>query len=82
MVQPVEQPDELLPDTVVNQLSRDFAKKYNLTIDTWLEPCDTLRSRVYREWKKQTMTGYSAGEICDFPSRAQAAGHCHFEWWG
>lgn len=56
LVQPVEQPDELLPDTVVNQLSRDFAKKYNLTIDTWLEPCDTLRSRVYREWKKQTMT--------------------------
>ena len=55
-VQPVEQPDEPLPDNVVSQLSRDFAKKYSITIDTWLEPCDALRSRVYREWKKQTMT--------------------------
>ena len=34
----------------------DWMKRYNLAFDSVLEPSEQLRSRVYREFCKQSMT--------------------------
>ena len=48
--------DEALPDSTVQQLNADWTKRYSLSFDSVLEPSEQLRARVYREFKKQTMT--------------------------
>ena len=55
--------DELLPESTMATLSKDFRNRYNTEVDAALEPSDTLRSRVYREFKKQTMTVIEARRI-------------------
>eukprot|EP00435_Cladocopium_sp_Y103_P065073 s583_g26.t2 len=47
--------DEVLPDSTIQQLN-DWTKRYNLSFDSVLEPSEQLRSRLYREFRKQTMT--------------------------
>ena len=48
--------DEVLPDTTIQQMNVDWTKRYNLSFDSVLEPSEQLRSRVYREFRKQSMT--------------------------
>ena len=48
--------DEALPDSTIQQLNADWTRRYNLTFDSVLEPSEQLRARVYREFKKGTMT--------------------------
>ena len=48
--------DEALPDTTIQQMNVDWTKRYNLSFDSVLEPSEQLRSRVYREFRKQSMT--------------------------
>eukprot|EP00435_Cladocopium_sp_Y103_P050860 s71_g15.t1 len=48
--------DEALPDTTIQQLNSDWTRRYNLSFDSVLEPSEQLRGRIYREFKKGTMT--------------------------
>eukprot|EP00435_Cladocopium_sp_Y103_P035360 s1614_g9.t1 len=48
--------DEALPDSTIQQLNSDWTKRYNLSFDSVLEPSEQLRSRIHREFRKQTMT--------------------------
>ena len=59
----VDAPDEILPDSTMQQMSRDFMAKYNMALDPMLEPSDSLRSRCYREFRKRTMTVSPASKI-------------------
>ena len=58
-----EDPDELLPEGTMQQLNRDWTKRYSLHFEPWFEPSEQLRSRVYREWRKQSMTVIDAKKI-------------------
>ena len=55
--------DEVLPETTLQNITRDFRAKYNLEPDAFLEPSDGLRSRVYREFRRGTMTVLEARRI-------------------
>lgn len=55
--------DEILPESTMATIAKDFRTRYNFDIDASLEPSDTLRSRIYREFKKQTMTVIEARRI-------------------
>ena len=59
----VDAPDEVLPDSAMQQMTRDFQAKYNMTLDPMLDPSDALRSRCYREFRKRTMTVIPASKI-------------------
>ena len=48
--------DEALPEGTIQQLNHDWTRRYSLVFDSCLEPSEQLRSRVYREFRKQTMT--------------------------
>lgn len=48
--------DEALPEGTMQQLNADWMKRYHLVFDSVLEPSEQLRSRIYREFRKQTMT--------------------------
>eukprot|EP00438_Fugacium_kawagutii_P019665 Skav207971 [mRNA] locus=scaffold495:41021:43631:+ [translate_table: standard] len=62
-VHKAEDLDEALPESTMQQLNSDWGKRYNLTFDSVLEPSEQLRARIYREWKKQTMTVIEAKRI-------------------
>ena len=51
-----QDPDALLPETTLQTLQRDFDKRYNYRVEPFLDPNDALRSRVYREFKKKSMS--------------------------
>ncbi len=55
--------DEILPEGTMQQLNRDWQKRYNLQFEPWFEPSEQLRSRVYREWRKQSMSVIDAKKI-------------------
>ena len=55
--------DEVLPETTLQNVTKDFRLKYNLEPDAFLEPSDGLRSRVYREFRRGTMTVLEAKRI-------------------
>ena len=61
--QKVEDPDEVLPEGTMTQLNKDWIKRYNVQFESWFEPSEQLRSRVYREWRKQSMTVIDAKKI-------------------
>ena len=48
--------DEPLPEATNAQLTKDFKAKYGLELDPFLDPCDALRARVYREFRKGTIS--------------------------
>ena len=48
--------DEPLPEATFSQMSRDFKARYDVEWDPALDPSDTLRARVFREFKRQTIT--------------------------
>ena len=48
--------DDSLPESTLATVSRDFKAKYCMELDSALEPADSLRSRIYREFRKGTMT--------------------------
>ena len=55
--------DEILPEGTMQQLNRDWHKRYNLQFEPWFEPSEQLRSRVYREWRKESMSVIDAKKI-------------------
>ena len=48
--------DEPLGEVQMSQLMADWKKSYDLDMDPQLEPADTLRGRVFREFKRKSMT--------------------------
>ena len=56
-------PDEVLPESTMQQLHKDFASKYGIVLDAFLEPSDALRSRIYREFRKRTMSVISVAKV-------------------
>ena len=48
--------DEPLPDSTMKALNLDWGKRYNFQVEPWLDPSETLKARVYREFKKGQMT--------------------------
>ena len=55
--------DAILPDSTMNQVSADWKRCYGVILDPHLDPSDALRSRVYREFHKQTMTVIEARRV-------------------
>ena len=55
--------DETLPESTMQQLHKDFATKYGVVLDAFLEPSDALRSRIYREFRKRTMSVLSVAKV-------------------
>ena len=51
-----EDPDQPLPESTTHQLNRDWDKKYSIKWEAFVDPADSLRARVYREFKKHTMS--------------------------
>ena len=54
--QVADDPDQPLPESTTQQLNRDWDKKYGIRWEAFVDPADSLRARVYREFKKFTMT--------------------------
>ena len=63
--------DEALPSSTMQQLNGDWTRRYGLIFDAVLEPSEQLRSRIYREFRKQTMTVIDAKKIRSALSMAQ-----------
>lgn len=61
--QKVEDPDEPLPESTMTQMNQDWTHRYNLQFDASIEPSESLRSRIYREFKRGTMTVIEAKKI-------------------
>ena len=55
--------DETLPESTMQQLHKDFAAKYGVVLDAFLEPSDALRSRIYREFRKRTRSVISVAKV-------------------
>ncbi|CAE7225929.1 unnamed protein product, partial [Symbiodinium sp. CCMP2456] len=55
--------EEPLPEATTQQLQHDFQKAYGFVVETHLEPSDALRGRVYREFRRHTMTVIEARKI-------------------
>ena len=55
--------DDPLPESTMEQLNRDFRAKYSIIVEATLEPSDALRARVYREFRKKTMSVVPASRI-------------------
>eukprot|EP00435_Cladocopium_sp_Y103_P064688 s646_g26.t1 len=51
-----ENPDLVLPESTLQSVGRDFQKRYGVVLDPYLDPSDALRSRIYKEFRRQTMT--------------------------
>ena len=61
--QKAEDPDEPLPETTMTQMNTDWTKRYSLQFEANLEPSETLRGRIYREFKRGTMSVIEAKKI-------------------
>ena len=48
--------DTVLPESTLQAITKDFARRYGVVLDPHLDPSDSLRSRVYKEFRRQTMT--------------------------
>jgi len=44
-------------------LNQDWTRRYNLQLDPALEPCEALRSRLYREFRKGQLTVIEARKV-------------------
>eukprot|EP00435_Cladocopium_sp_Y103_P041729 s412_g11.t1 len=55
--------DTILPDSTLTQVSADWKRRYGVVLDPHLDPSDALRSRVYREFHKQTMSVIEARRV-------------------
>ena len=51
-----EHADTVLPESTLQAVSRDLTRKYGMALDPHLDPSDALRSRIYKEFRKQTMS--------------------------
>ncbi len=72
---PTENLDEALPEQTMLQLNKDFQKKYGVNLQAWLEPCDALRSRLHREFRKNTMTVLDMRKVRSVLSQATPKQH-------
>ena len=50
-----EDMDAVLPDGQLQQLQNDWLKRYSLQFESYLEPSEQLRSRIYREFPTPTV---------------------------
>ena len=48
--------DAVLPETTLQSVTKDFARRYGVVLDPHFDPSDALRSRIYKEFRRQTMT--------------------------
>ena len=48
--------EEPIPELQFQQLAADWARSYGLRIDPHLDPCDSLRARIWREMRRRTLT--------------------------
>ena len=48
--------EEPIPELQFQQLANDWQRSYNLKIEPHLDPSDSLRARVWREFKRRTLT--------------------------
>ena len=55
--------DEPLPEATLKSLNQDWTRRYNLQLDPALEPCEALRSRLYREFRKGQLTVIEARKV-------------------
>eukprot|EP00435_Cladocopium_sp_Y103_P064411 s568_g26.t1 len=55
--------DTVLPDSTMTQVSADWKRKYGIMVEPHLDPSDSLRSRVYKEFHKGTMTVIEARRV-------------------
>eukprot|EP00435_Cladocopium_sp_Y103_P048679 s223_g14.t1 len=55
--------DEPLPEATLKSLNQDWTRRYNLQLDPSLEPCEALRSRLYREFRKGQVTVIEAKKV-------------------
>ena len=55
--------DSLLPDSTLTQVSAAWKKRYGVVLDPHLDPSDALRSRVYKEFHKQSMSVIEARRV-------------------
>lgn len=51
-----DQADQVLPDATLQSVTVAFNKKYGIVLDPHLDPSDALRSRLYREFRRGTMS--------------------------
>eukprot|EP00435_Cladocopium_sp_Y103_P038596 s1483_g10.t1 len=66
--------DESLPDSTIQQLNVDWTKRYSLSFDPVLEPSEQLRGRIYREFRKGTMTVLDLKKVKSVLTVAQPRG--------
>ena len=52
-----------LPDSTVTQMNHDWMHRYNLQFDASIEPSESLRARIYMEFKRGTMSVIEAKKI-------------------
>ena len=55
--------DDPLPEATLQTLQHDWKRSYQLVMEPHLEPADSLRGRVYREFKRRTMSVLDARKI-------------------
>eukprot|EP00439_Symbiodinium_sp_Y106_P041725 s3206_g5.t1 len=48
--------DQPIPDNFFQQLDQEWKRSYNLPIEAHLDPCDSLRGRIWRELRRRTLT--------------------------
>ena len=48
--------EEPIPELQFQQLAADWTRSYGLRIDPHLDPCDSLRARIWREMRRRTLT--------------------------
>ena len=48
--------DQPIPDNFCQQLDQEWKRSYNLPIEAHLDPCDSLRGRIWRELRRRTLT--------------------------
>ena len=51
-----ENPDAVLPESTLQAVGKDFSRRYGMVLDPYLDPSDALRSRIYKEFRRQTMS--------------------------
>eukprot|EP00435_Cladocopium_sp_Y103_P025477 s1719_g6.t1 len=58
-----EQADQVLPEATLQSVTAAFFKKYGVILDPHTDPSDALRSRIYREFRRGTMSLLEAKRI-------------------
>eukprot|EP00435_Cladocopium_sp_Y103_P012119 s317_g3.t1 len=55
--------DQILPEATLQSVTADFQKRYGLVLESYVDPSDALRSRIYREFRRGTMSLLEAKRV-------------------